>query len=160
MRYERDIKFRGKVKHHDPMTNPENGWVEGFYYQDLVGGEIKHFIKCAEMDWEIIPETLGQFTGVYDKYGKEVYEGDMLYIKEYDNVAFGESEEFKNAFDLEELKGELKAKYEGVVKWEDGDMYVEMPTFSLYMGTLFGNQKNSQPIFDFYITGNIHEGEC
>lgn len=78
----RKYHFRGRVVHNDPMTNPESGWVVGFYYQDLCldrSGKpvMKSFIRSGEMYWEVIPETVGKFLG-YDKNGMEAFEGDIL----------------------------------------------------------------------------------
>lgn len=53
-----NIRFRAKVLNYDPETNPENGWVEGFYYQDLDNGQIKHYIFNCPNCWEIDPATL------------------------------------------------------------------------------------------------------
>ena len=52
------IRYRGKVVNHDPMTNPENGYVEGFYYQDLDNGVVKHYIFDCPMTWEVDPVTV------------------------------------------------------------------------------------------------------
>ena len=52
------IRFKAKVVNNDPMTNFENGWVEGFYFQDLDGGVMKHYIHNCPMTWEIDPRTL------------------------------------------------------------------------------------------------------
>lgn len=72
----RALKFRGK----EIQTGE---WVYGFYTQgsriDPIGGEerVRHIIH-ADMLYDIHPETLGQFTGATDLYGKEVYEGDVV----------------------------------------------------------------------------------
>lgn len=52
------IRYRGKVVNHDPKTNPENGYVEGFYYQDLDNGVVKHYIFNCPMTWEVDPTTV------------------------------------------------------------------------------------------------------
>ena len=52
------IRYRGKVVNHDPMTNPENGYVEGFYYQDLDNCVVKHYIFNCPMKWEVDPTTV------------------------------------------------------------------------------------------------------
>ena len=71
----REIKFRGK--------DPKGGWVEGYYLQDLTQGEMRSYIFNCPCYWEVIPETVGQFTGLLDKNGKEIYEGDILRGDEY-----------------------------------------------------------------------------
>jgi hypothetical protein len=40
------------------MTNPDNGYVEGFYYQDLDQGVVKHYIFNCPMCWEVDPATV------------------------------------------------------------------------------------------------------
>jgi hypothetical protein len=52
------IRFKAKVVNNDPMTNPDNGIVEGFYYQDLDNGIVKHYIHNCPMTWEVDPATL------------------------------------------------------------------------------------------------------
>jgi hypothetical protein len=52
------LRFKAKVINNDPLTNPTNGWVEGFYYQDLDNGVLKHYIFNCPNTWEVDPGTL------------------------------------------------------------------------------------------------------
>lgn len=68
----REILFRAKRK--------DNGeWVEGLPCERGRDGQITNI--RADEDWlfyDIIPETVGQYTGLKDKNGNEIYDGDIV----------------------------------------------------------------------------------
>lgn len=109
----REIKFRGKG----------NEWAYGSYSENYFPGS--HVIIYQNDNKRTISfvnrETVGQYTGLKDRNGKEIYEGDIVYIqrwnREYEVIFEGGMFKVKGntKFSLATTKGEISCEVIGNV---------------------------------------------
>lgn len=126
----RKIMFRGK-------NSIGDWWYGNLITREYIkDGQTKHLYEISDITTSnfctgIIPETVGQFTGLTDKNGKEVFEGDIC------NCNYG--------YTSDKI---------GVVYYEDGCFYVDdkHPSGNMPLKTLVKNEGNR-----IEVIGNIHD---
>lgn len=125
----RTIKFRGK--------DFAGAWWYG-YLSSCDGNAVILPLKCTGASMLVDEDTVGQFTGLFDEDGREIYEGDIIKIVE--------------EFDDENIYTRI-----GVVCFEEGiyELQDENGKHFAYLGWLMHNDD----ITKLEVIGNIHDNK-
>ena len=136
----REIKFRGKC-----LASDE--WVYGDLIHKRHDRDALMIQEGTGLGSDVIPGSVGQFTGLHDRDGKEIYEGDIIDFYS----AFWRELEYPNKIDPKHF-------YRLVVVWNKRDAGFGLVS----LGEALLPPEAQSPvgitqISDSYLIGNIHD---
>ena len=84
----REILFRAKIDPDAYSYDKKFEWVYGYYtkYSCIFSG--RSVIEQENDDYAVLDETVCQYTGITDKNGVKIFEGDIVRIGRYFNNNF------------------------------------------------------------------------
>ena len=140
------FKFRGKRIDNNQwyygsylyLHNPPKYEWNGTKHE---GKEDVHFIiDEKDVNYGVYPETVGQCTGLKDKNGKLIYEGDIVSVKVEIQDFFGDDEYYSE-------------KYKGKIIYDKGEIVIDVVDTTKHTISLYRHAKNCE------IVGNIYENQ-
>lgn len=156
---------RGKTKN-------GNKWITGSYLFEPVTetsyivpyGNVNLTTKilpegcCYAVGVEVIPETVGRYTGIHDKNGRKIFEKDIVLTQEFSDKPYAKNRKFKKHIGVVEYKvhgverfynhktGQCDQRKEYGAEW-----IVKVKDYGKYVCSNWGD------FFDCEVIGNLYD---
>ena len=155
----REILFRGKYSKKSP------DWIEGSFHRDedtnICEIAYRYYKKEGETKagiWVycvVDPETVGQYTGLKDKNGKKIFEGDIVDLFGMKGKVVQECGAFGIAF-MKTIDYDL---LESKIPFNNSANFCFNDNFISFWEVFWNYEQDDNSLYEVEVIGNVHDNK-